>query len=143
MLPTSALAQQAFVPRFIVGKWYWAGCKTETPGGLSIDAGGRIVGKEGDWGCVITKMTENAPHFMDPGPTWDFTARCEQPADGAKGPGAFLGNISGSIRLNYRASDGRPGQSLQVWVSRPSKPGETGLLSMYPSELYGPYERCG
>ena len=138
----AALAQTVLASRFVVGKWAWSCDQNAPPGGLIIDDAGKLIGLNGDWGCVVTKMAERRPHWIDKGPSWDFTARCDQPSEKVGGPGSFQGVITGTIELFFPSLDGKGRLSLRVFVNRPSQPGEKGLLALYPSEMYGPYARC-
>jgi hypothetical protein len=137
-----ALAQSVTVSGFLAGAWVSSCAPTAPSRGITINENGRFIGQEGDWGCVITKMTEVAPHWFDQGPSWVFVARCDQPSEKAVGPGAFAGIVTGRMDLLYRSPDRSGRIELRISVDRPALPGQRGLLSLHPSTLYGPYTRC-
>jgi hypothetical protein len=131
------------MPRFLIGTWAMS-CDPLKEG-IAIQQSGKIVATDRTWGCLITKIEEKKLHWSDDGPSWTFVSKCD--AVNPNHPSG-LGKLSefahGTIALSFWDSfNKRQRIQLRLFVDRPSKPGERGLLALYPTDLYGPYDYCG
>ena len=159
------------VSSFVVGTWYrvywlsregqWASAINCDDGhrgqtrvsGFTLTRDGKLVSNSGQWGCVISGFQEQPMRglgLIERGPRWAFSATCDEAGSEQADAGAFVGSrplrgpVNGAMEMSYpREGVEEPHPMLDLWIAHSPRPGQSGLLSLFLSDRYGPYVRCG
>ena len=174
-MATSAQAETGRMSRFLIGVWSnalvlipsgkdgagWASpanCLDEKhkdialQRGVTIGENGRITSNAGQWGCLVTELTERTPDlWRSRGPSWQFVARCDDsedrlplaPLESPYRRRPLVGLVRGVIELRYAHGPAEERPMVTVTVNMPPAPGTTGIWALASmEETWGPYVRC-
>jgi len=116
--------------------------------GVTISANGKLVANNGSWACLISEFRERPLGIVDRGPGWQFSGECDEEAPANKMTKPYVGTVeypplrgrvNGSMEVRYAHGHGEFLPMLYIWRDVSPQPGS---MSLYSSELIGPFVRC-